>query len=309
MCVAVVLPGCAGNGAAQLNSELDPTAGDDVDHRFTEEREIGFKHSPTEFSVVLEKVEGEGTIQPNPILYRKPHSPGPFPVICFLPGGAGTSAQVTLEEFEGQFAEHTRAEFFARGYMVVGIYVKAYGQGGSSMQSTVPFRECLLTIEHLKKLPFVDPNSIVFFGGSGGGNVAMGAASMSKDLACIVVGEPATVIMTGLLENFENRKSREFEQRMKNPHSFYTADNQKKTEALLSNIHCPILIAHSDIHPVRHVNFEIIVPALKRLGKNFTIKMYPGLPHGFYWKSLAPSLVDDVDSFIQQHIQTMPEPL
>ncbi len=286
----------------------DPTSGDHVDEKKNAGRRGVFRESEVDYPLILEKIEGNERISPNPIIYRKPKGEGPFPVVCFLPGGAGTTREVTREEFGRDFAKSTRSEFLRRGYMVVGVYVKSYGHQGESMRTSTPFEEARLVIEHLKRLPFVDPASIVFFGGSGGGNVAMGTASLSRDLACVVVGEPATVIMTGLLEHYEDRKSPEFEERMRRPNEFLSAERRAEVEELLSRIACPVLVLHSDVHPIQHVNLEVIIPALERLGKPVEVKRYPGLEHGFYWQN-PPGLIDEVDAFLRKHIRTQPRAL
>ena len=115
--------------------------------------------------------------------------------------------------------------------------------------------------------------------------------------------------MTGLLEHYEDRNSAEFEERMLRPKEFLAAERQSEVEALLSKINCPVQVLHSDVHPIQHVNFEVIIPTMQRLGETLEVRQYPGREHGFYWQGTVPGLVEDVDFFIRRHIKTRPIPL
>jgi hypothetical protein len=44
-----------------------------------------------------------------------------------------------------------------------------------------------------------------------------------------------------------------------------------------------VLIVHGDIHPLKIINQEIIVPELKAANKPVEYIEYAGQPHGFWW--------------------------
>ena len=99
-------------------------------------------------------------------------------------------------------------------------------------------------------------------GGSGGGSLALELAG-EADLCAIVAGEPASVLFTGLMVRGMSDRGPAFQEVMRNPKKYYTPELQKFTRAKIEQIHCPVLIVHGDIHPLKIINQEIIVPELK----------------------------------------------
>jgi len=72
------------------------------------------------------------------------------------------------------------------------------------------------------------------------------------------------------------------------------------------------LIAEGDKHPIKKINDEIIVPALKEVKKTVEVILYPGEPHGFSHGSGSPAAADkffrDSDGFFRRYLRTQPTP-
>src|SRR5688572_24993390 len=105
-------------------------------------------------------------------------------------------------------------------------------------QSPESVNDILAVVEHLKRMPEVDPKSIVVFGNSGGSSFALDLAT-ETEICAIGAGEPASVLFTGMF----SRENRDLKQIMEEPKRFYTPELQKRTREKVEKINCPILIA------------------------------------------------------------------
>ncbi|MHC4996367.1 MAG: alpha/beta hydrolase family protein, partial [Planctomycetota bacterium] len=140
---------------------------------------VSEKVSPVEFIQLSEHASAA---------VRKPPGDGPFPAIIFLHGGLGHANANGLKN--GAKTGPTQARFLAWGYVTVNATRRAIThdpQDRGVIQDTVDI------INAVKAMPHVDADSIVLYGGSGGGTLALEVASHA-DLAGIAAGEPATII-------------------------------------------------------------------------------------------------------------------
>ncbi len=242
---------------------------------------------------------------------RKPSGKGPFPAIVFLHGGLGQQGEKRLKE-EAQ-SQPTLLRFLAAGYVTVNATFRSRAEDPQTRDALV---DCLAVIAHVKKLPEVDPKSVVVFGGSGGGSLALELAG-ETDLCAVVAGEPASILFTGMLtrENVKDRKKGE--EMMDDPKKFYTPELEKLTRAKVGKINCPVLIVNGDQHPINKINHEIVIPELKKAEKKVEVILYPGQPHGFYngqvTRNRSPDAVlkcfADCHAFFKKHLPTQPTPL
>ena len=159
----------------------------------------------------------------------------------------------------------------------------------------------------MKTLPEVDADSIVIFGGSGGGSMAleMAGAGESAPVAA-VAGEPASVLFTGVMTGIPNRESS-----MKDFMNLYTEERRMMTEEKINAISCPILIHHGDTHPLKKINFELVFPSIEGAGKTLVVKKYPGEDHGFYWgnrtsEETVNQVVSSTLEFIEPLLKSQP---
>jgi len=155
----------------------------------------------------------------------------------------------------------------------------------------------------------VDPNSVAVLGGSGGGSLALELAG-ERDLCAIVAGEPATVLFTGLMVRGMSDRGPAFQEVMRNPKKHLTPELEKFTQAKIKQIHCPALIVHGDLHPLKTINTEVIVPEMRAANKTVEYIEYPGQAHGFWWGAadgaVGQKVFDDTMRFIKPTLKTQP---
>jgi acetyl esterase/lipase len=153
---------------------------------------------------------------------------------------------------------------------------------------------------------------VAVLGGSGGGSLALELAG-ETDLCAIVAGEPASVLFTGLMVRGMSDRGPAFQDMMRNPKPHYTPELQKFTQAKVNKIHCPVLIVHGDIHPLKIINQEIIVPELKAADKTVEYIEYAGQAHGFWWGAadgpVGQKVFDDAMRFIKPTLKTQLVPI
>ncbi len=125
-----------------------------------------------------------------------------------------------------------------------------------------------------------------------------------------MAGEPASVLFTGLMVRGMSDRGPAFQDVMRNPKKYYTPELQAFTRAKVKQIHCPVLIVHGDIHPLKIINQEIIVPELKAANKPVEYIEYAGQPHAFWWGAMDPAVgekvFNDAMRFLKPNLQTQP---
>lgn len=238
---------------------------------------------------------------------RKPPGSGPFPAVVFLHGGLN-ERNVDRVQREAPTMP-TNSRFLAAGFVTVeGIFRSR----SDDPQSPDALADCLAVVAHVKKMPEVDPKSVVVFGHSGGGSLALELAGETQ-LAAIVAGEPASIIFTGTY-NKQTRRRPEQAKLMDDPRHYYTPELQKFTRDKIARISCPVLIVHGDQHPINKINDEIIIPELKDAGKKVEAILYPGQPHLFVFAQegspeAARKCFEDSLAFFSRYTQTKAQAL
>lgn len=253
-----------------MPSRNDPTRGDGVDEQSTVAPiTISEDDSPVE---MLSVTASDGNQLE--IVYRVPKADHPLPAIVFFHGGLGQRRPRELVENATNGATPTR--FLGAGYVAVCGTFRTYGE---DPQSRGPILDAVAVVEAVKKLPEVDPESVIVFGTSGGGSIALElAGNPDADPLAVIAGEPASVLFSGVMTSVANRESS-----MKDYPTLYTDELREIMERKIAAISCPILIHHGDRHPLRKINFDLIFPAIEAAGKTIIIESYPGEDHGFYW--------------------------
>src|SRR6185369_12031193 len=70
------------------------------------------------------------------------------------------------------------------------------------------------------------------------------------------------------------------------------------------------LIVHGDLHPLKTINREIIVPELKSANKSVEYIEYAGQQHGFWWgaadAAVGQKVFDDAMRFLKPTLKTPP---
>lgn len=291
------------NAQSRGDGTADPTRGDNL----ATTSEIASIAIPESVSpIITVPLESDDGIDLS-FAYRTPPGGGPFPAILFFHGGGGYSNLESMKKNLLNGAIHTR--FLKAGYTIATATRRPYWQSRHNFESIGFFKavdDAVLVVETAKTLSDFDHNNIVLYGGSGGAMLAIGAASKT-DVACVVAGEPATVLLLAELD--ESRERPDYNAIMADPQHYYTGSFKKNARAMFKAINSPIHILHGDVHSLKKINFEIIIPELEALGKDISYTKFPGLNHGFYWGSTragatlhtVETIVRDVSNYIDTH--------
>lgn len=238
---------------------------------------------------------------------RKPPGTGPFPAIIYLHGGLESRPVEWLQE--NTFGE-TLSRFLAAGYITVSATFRSRRHDPLTEDA---LRDCLAIVAYVKQMPGVDPLSVVIWGDSGGGSLALEVAGEAT-LCAIAVQEPASVLLTGMFskENiggeppFDVNRGRQI---MADPRRFYTPELQERTRTKIRKIGCPVFIAYGDVHPINKINHEIVIPELQRAKKSLEVILYPGEKHGFSRHGTPQATLKffrDCDTFFRKYLATQP---
>jgi dipeptidyl aminopeptidase/acylaminoacyl peptidase len=235
---------------------------------------------------------------------RQPPGSGPFPAMVLLHGGLSPYPHEKLKDESLTRPNYTR--FLAAGFVIV---VPTFRSREENPQTRDALDDCLAVVDYVKKMPAVDSKSVAVLGGSGGGSLALELAG-EEDLCAVVTGEPASVLFTGLMVSGMGDRGPAFQDVMRNPKKYYTPELQKFTRGKVTQIHCPVLIVHGDVHPLKIINQEIIVPELKAANKPVEYIEYAGQPHAFWWGAMDAAVGERVfnDSmrFLKPNLKTQP---
>ena len=249
---------------------------------------------------------------------RKPPGPGPFPAVVMIHGGLVTLTPQSLRNYVLNAPLPSR--FLAAGYVVAVI---TYRSRDADPQSRVSAEDSLAAVNHLRSLSYVDPRSVVVYGCSGGGDLALEVAAATTDVAAIAPEEPATVLFTGIFnKDFPKRGARhtppDSAPISADPKRYYTSKYQALTREKIRRIQSPILIVQGDQQPINHFNRDVLIPELQSARKALEIITYPGEPHCFAFGSPNPrpesaaaafKAFRDMDAFFRRHIKTQPKPM
>ena len=243
-------------------------------------------------------------------ILRKPPAGGPFPTVLMVHGGPITFQPGQLQDMVLNNALALR--FLAAGYVLAAITYRSRDQ---DPQSPASLEDVLAAVDYLRRRPYVDAESIVVFGCSGGGDLALELAA-STDVAAIVAEEPASIIFTGIFTTkFPKRgdryTARDAEPISKNPKSHYMPEHQKRTREKVARIRCPILILQGDQHWLNRFNADVLIPELRSAGRTLEVKTFPDEPHCFAMmgrgsRGAALRAFRDADAFYRRHMRRTP---
>jgi acetyl esterase/lipase len=269
--------------------------------------EVSESASPVEV-VAIPVPDGPKT----PAVVRKPPGKGPFPAIIHLHGGLEPWPMSRLKEDATKMP--TSGRFLAAGYVLVIPTFRARSQDPQTKDALI---DCLAVVDYVKKMPEVDPKSIVIWGNSGGGSLALEIAGETS-VCAIVAEEPATVLFSGMYTKESLGGKPPFTSSsgsghaiMNDPKKYYTPELQEFTKAKIAKIGCPVFIAYGGTSKINKINTDIIIPELKEAGKDPQVILYPNQPHGFS-KGGSPAALkffNDVTPFLMKHLPTKPKAL
>jgi dipeptidyl aminopeptidase/acylaminoacyl peptidase len=257
--------------------------------------------------------------------FRKPTGRGPFPAIVFLHGG---NTELPSSDLQDIARAVTPSRFLAAGYALL---VPTCRSRDVDPQSPASLADCLAAVEYTRRLPYIDPKSIVVYGCSGGGDLALQVAA-ATDICAIVPEEPASMMIAGIANIHSAKQGERFTPGdaiiiAENPEQYYTPEYQKILRSKIRTIRCPILIIQGDVErreaPINHFNARVLIPELENANKNVKVIIYPGEPHCFFLMgsgctpggactphpAAALKAFRDIDAFCRSHVLTNPKAL
>jgi dipeptidyl aminopeptidase/acylaminoacyl peptidase len=165
-------------------------------------------------------------------------------------------------------------------------------------------RDCLHGARYLGELDWIDPGRIAIYGGSYGGY--MTACCLSRDpdylFACGVSKYGDAHLVTSWAQC--NRQLRLYtEAPLGHPSKRRQVYLDGSPLFQVENVRKPVLILHGledDVVPPEAS--EEWVEALRRAGKNFEYKTYPGEPHGFLKRANQLDVWTRVERFLDWHL-------
>jgi dipeptidyl aminopeptidase/acylaminoacyl peptidase len=241
---------------------------------------------------------------------RKPPGDGPFPAIVLIHGGLSRLPTERIREY----ALNTHpSRFLEAGYVIAAITYRSRDIDPIT-QTTLTVQDAVAAVDYLKGLPYVDSNSVVINGCSGGGDIALEVAA-ATEVAAIVPEEPAAMHMAGVvtadLAALGVGAELDYVQLYR-----VNTDHQRFAEKI-ARISSPVLIVQGDSPGpgLNRFNAEVLIPELRAAGTSLEVMTYPGEPHcfAFYSRTRRPAVAlkafQDIDSFIRRYVETQPQPI
>lgn len=285
-------------------TEADPSEGDNLASRSPI---LGVTISESVSPVKEVKLESSDGVNLS-FAYRTPPGKGPHPMILFFHGGGGKSHLQGLKS--NLLSQPIQTRFLEKGFITIASTRRSYWKtkDGSPSGFYDAIDDAAMIVEKAKTLPGVNPDQVVLYGGSGGAILAIATAS-KVDLACVIAGEPATVVPLDSKEGQEASPA-DYRVLMEDPGKSFTPARKREMRAWMKDISCPVLVLQGEHVGLYKTNFEIFIPEMKNLGKDISSIHYPGVTHGFYWGiaktgatlETVDSIMKDVTAYIGKHI-------
>jgi dipeptidyl aminopeptidase/acylaminoacyl peptidase len=157
--------------------------------------------------------------------------------------------------------------------------------------------------DYLRTLPYVN-GKVGIYGGSYGGMQTMAAITRTPDKF------DAAVPMRGIYSqsmtfDHMDRLGKIFAKTGHGGLPKERPDTYAKSNTIdrLANIRVPVLITHGDLdNRAPYRNFELAVAELKRLGKQFESRSYPGEGHGFRNPENSIDMYMRLETFFRTHL-------
>ena len=247
---------------------------------------------------------------------RKPPGEGPFPALVVIHPGLTEWPPQLLRQYA---ASALPSRFLTAGYVVA---TATYRSRDVDPQSRVSLEDSLAAVEYVERLPYVNAASVLVYGCSGGGDLAVAVAA-EKRVAAIAAEEPASILFTGVFNDTSPKSGERYTPQdsapiFKDSNGHYTEPHQRATRQKIARIQSPILIVQGDVKTplaVNDFNAAVLIPELRTAGKTVQVITYPGEPHCFAFGGPATSMASplkafqDMDEFFRRHVATQPQPV
>lgn len=242
-----------------------------------------------------------------PIGLRKPDGPGPFPVVLLASGNGGEgmgwirdalrNRAWTMDRLvEAGYAcawlrYRTEVEL---GYNTGGKLVRDMRQGREMFsRSPLEYEDEIAIIEHVKRLPYIDPDRVGLIGMSHGGEMVLKITSEYHGVAAAVACEPAAHEFLAL--NPDNTAFVNEDTRMRNIEGMQMAEVAKVraridmdlARARIAPIRTPILVMGRDGDHLQGI-FRTTYDLLAEAGKPVEWVSHDHDLHGFIYPIRKP---------------------
>jgi acetyl esterase/lipase len=234
-----------------------------------------------------------------PAVIRRPAGGKSAPAVIYLHGGLDTFDVEHLKSVSRGPNNMTR--FLAAGWVTV---VPTFRERNQDPQTRDALDDCIDVIAYVRKMPGVDPRSVVIYGTSGGGSLAVEIAGLVP-LPAVVAEEPASILFTGMFTKAYRRGDKKMSSAdsrdiMDDPKKYYTPEIQKITREKIAKVQCPMFFGEGGVHVINRINNEIVFPEFVKAGKKIEVVLYPGQNHGFSMKS--DRFFEDAWTFLARYV-------
>ena len=247
------------------------------------------------------------------MFYRTPPGEGAVAAIAFCHGGLGEAVPENLRSAVLNGALQSR--FLKKGYAIIQITRRAFGNENGVPASPLvdlAIQDTVYALNTIFSLEFVEKKSLAIYAGSGGGTMALGAA-VETEPAALVLGEPASMILSGVFDALPTGKT--FQELKNDLNKHYQSEQKEKLAAVVDQITAPTLLLQGDKSYISDFNHDHLVPVYQKKGKSIIEKVFPGQSHGFYWgrrgvdEALVDEIVEYVDEYLRERLNLKPRPI
>ena len=266
--------------------------------------------APVTTSVIT--VHDQHTVE---IVQRIPVGEGLFPVIVFVHGGH--RYQPLENRIDQSLNDPSITRLLAAGFGVVLASFRSHEQ--FEADNLGPVEDLAAILEELRISPRIDPNSIIMLGHSSGGRLTLELAGRPEAPTAVIVSEPATTLLAELFPDPDPNVPRDpYTPNMDvgiNFEKYHNSEKQIILENKVQRISPPVMLIHSDVHPVNRVNAELLIPALTKYNKLIKEINYPGYGHGYLHgrdgmtEEGIEIIVTDIVAYSNRYIAVKPRPL
>ncbi len=259
-----------------------------------------------------------------PIGLRRPEGDGPFPIVLLASGNGGEGMRWVREACENR--GHIMDRLIDAGYACAWLRYRTevelgYNDGGALVRdirqgrelfnrSPLEYEDEIAVIEHVKTLPFVDPDRIALIGMSHGGEMVMKITSEYHGAACAIASEPASHEYLALTP--DETAFVDDETHMRNIESMLMRDTAKVRERIdqrtamerIAGITTPILVMGRETDELQGI-FRLNYELLEEAGKDVEWVSYDHPLHGYIYPLRNEDGDYDVDEVQSEAIAHM----
>jgi dipeptidyl-peptidase-4 len=238
------------------------------------------------------------------VLLLKPQNIEPqrkYPVLVYVYGGPHAPTILDAFESRGRYLFHQYLA--AKGYVVAHIDDRTSSILGHRHEAAAHYsygptalRDYLAAVDHLKTLPYVDPERIGIWGWSGGGFSTCFALTHSKVFRLGIAVAPVT--------DWRLYDSIYTERYMGLPAEQEEAYRQTSPLRAARDLHGRLVLAHGTADDNVHLQNTVqMVQALIDAGKPYDLLLYPGKTHGIYGSTARIHLFHAIEEYLERYLR------